>query len=61
MNVIRHWRLKSGLTQSEIAKTLKIDRSTIAKWEAGKSQPRFDKLPQLASILSCNINDLFEH
>lgn len=60
MNAIKKLRLKSGYTQSEISKILNISRSTIAKWETGESKPRAEKLPRLAKILSCSIDDLFK-
>lgn len=53
-------RQSKGLTQQNLADELKINRSTVAMWEAGESFPRADKLPQLARILGCTINDLFE-
>lgn len=53
-------RQSKGLTQQNLADELKINRSTVAMWEAGESFPRADKLPILARILGCTINDLFE-
>ena len=53
-------RQSKGLTQQNLADELKINRSTVAMWEAGESFPRADKLPQLARILGCTISDLFE-
>lgn len=53
-------RQSKGLTQQNLADELKINRSTVAMWEAGESFPRADKLPQLAHILGCTISDLFE-
>ena len=48
------------MTQQNLADELKINRSTVAMWEAGESFPRADKLPLLARILGCTISDLFE-
>lgn len=52
-------RKSKGLTQSYIATQLKIGRTTVAMWESGKSMPTADKLPELARILGCTIDDLF--
>ena len=52
-------RQSKGLTQQNLADELKINRSTVAMWEAGESFPRADKLPALARILDCTIDDLF--
>ncbi len=56
---IKELREKKKLKQEDIAKELNIDRSTVAKWETGESTPRTDKLPILAKILDCTVNDLF--
>ncbi|WP_442871465.1 helix-turn-helix domain-containing protein [Caproiciproducens sp.] len=38
---------------------LKTNQSTVAMWETGSSFPRSDRLPQLAKILGCHIDDLY--
>lgn len=57
---IKSLREEKGLTQEQLAQKLKLDRSTIAKWETGEAMPRTDKLPILAEILGCSISDLFK-
>lgn len=52
-------RKESHMTQEQLANALEIDRSTVAKWETGESMPRAEKLPQLAEILGCTVDDLF--
>ena len=39
---------------------LNVDRSTVSKWESGDALPRSDKLPELAQIFGCSIDDLFD-
>ena len=58
MNIVGARRSK-GMTQQELADLLKTTRSTVAMWESGESFPRADKLPQIARILGCTIDDLF--
>lgn len=58
MNIIQKIRSEKGITQEELAKKLAIDRSTIAKWETGKSLPRSNILIKLAQILGCTVDDL---
>lgn len=53
-------RKKADITQEQLAKKLKIDRSTVAKWETGESMPRADKLPRLAKILGCTVDELLK-
>lgn len=59
MKVIRKMRLARGLTQAKLAEALDVDTSTVTKWETGEAKPRADKLPLLAKILGCSIDELF--
>lgn len=59
MNNLKSLRDQAKLTQEDVAVKLNIDRSTIAKWETGEAMPRADKLPQLARVLGCTIDELF--
>lgn len=59
MNGIQKLRNKANLSQEELASLLSVDRSTIAKWETGSALPRADKLPNLAKILNCSIDEIF--
>ena len=60
MNNIQNLRVRKKLTQEQLAAILKIDRSTIAKWETGEAMPRADKLPEIAKALDCTIDELFK-
>ena len=60
MNCIKALREGKNLTQEELCKKIGVSQPAIAKWETGDSLPRADKLPQLAQILGCKIDDLFE-
>ena len=53
-------RKSVGLTQEQLADKLGVERTTVAKWETGEASPRADKLPKLAEVLGCRIDDLFE-
>lgn len=59
MNDIQARRNHLGITQEELAAIIRVDRSTIAKWETGKAFPRAELLPKLAQIFGCRIDDLF--
>jgi transcriptional regulator with XRE-family HTH domain len=56
---IKSKRTQTGHTQESVAKELNVDRSTVAKWESGEAMPRADKLPALAKLFGCSIDDLF--
>lgn len=60
VNNLTRWRELAKLTQEEVAKELGMERSGVAKWEAGVALPRADKLPILAKLYGCTIDELFE-
>ncbi len=55
---IKQLRKAAEIKQSELAAELGVDNSTIAKWETGAAKPRADKLPALAKILNCTVDQL---
>lgn len=59
MNVMRERRLRGAIpTQREVAKILGVKESTVSKWERGASKPRADKLPTIAKLYGCTIEEL---
>ena len=60
MNNIRTLRERRGLTQEQIASSLSISRTAVYKWESGDSLPSAKKLPQLAKLLHCTIDELLK-
>lgn len=56
---IKTVRESKNLTQQYIANELGISRTSVAMWESGEAMPRADKLPELARILGCTIDELF--
>lgn len=59
MRSIKELREAAGITQQELADSIGVDRSTVAKWESGAASPAFSKIPKLADGLKCEISDLF--
>lgn len=45
-------RLKSGLTQLQIAKSLNVSPGRIAQWECGVDRPNEERLAQLSKLMS---------
>lgn len=59
MNVMRERRLRGAIpTQREVAKILGVKESAVSKWERGLARPRADKLPILAKLYGCTIEEL---
>ena len=59
MNVMKEQRLRGAIpTQSEVAKALGVKGAAVSKWERGVSRPRADRLPALAKLYGCTIDDL---
>ena len=58
-NIIKKKRKDCGISQRELAEMVGVDRSTVAKWETGVAFPTATKLPQMAEILECSIDELF--
>lgn len=57
---IRECRKRIGLSQNELSKILNVDQTAVSMWETGKSMPQASKLPQIAKILGCTVDELFE-
>ena len=57
---LAYMRKRAKLKQFELADLLKVERSTIAKWESGAAYPRAAQLPELAAALHCTIDELYQ-
>lgn len=57
-NTLRTLRTSQGLTQEELAKRLKISRSTIGMYEKGAREPDFETLELIADFFNVDINYL---
>ncbi len=57
---LNYYIKKSGLPQKELAQKLGVKQSTISMWKNGSRTPRSDKLPLLATVLHCTVDDLFD-
>lgn len=48
---VRHARVESGMTQSEVAQRLGCPQSAVARFEAGRTVPRIDTVFRFASAV----------
>ena len=51
-------RKQQGLTQEELADSVKVSFQAVSKWENGNSLPDISVLPLLANVLHCSIDQL---
>ena len=58
MNRIQEYRKQKKWTQEELARRLGVERSAVAKWESGKSQPQAARLIALAEIFGCTVDEI---
>jgi DNA-binding XRE family transcriptional regulator len=55
---IAKYRKKAKLTQEQLAKAMKVERTTVSAWELGKANPPVSRLKLLAKKLNCTVLDL---
>ena len=55
---LKFFREKNSLTQKELSLMVGVEQNTISQWESGERLPRADKLPLLANILGCTVDEL---
>ncbi len=57
-NRIRECRIKSGLSQAELAKEIHIRPSTLCEYESGNIMPSMKVFVDIINKLHCTANDL---
>lgn len=57
---LRELRIKSVLTQNEIANKLGVSGQTILNWENGIYEPKINQLIQLADLFNVTVDYLIE-
>jgi transcriptional regulator with XRE-family HTH domain len=55
---LKSLRKKAELTQSQLSEKLGLNRATLASYEEGRAEPKFEILMKLASFLKVSIDDL---
>lgn len=51
-------RTSAGLSQAAVAEKLGISAASVCQWETGKNLPRADKLPEIAALYGCTVDQL---
>lgn len=57
---IRAYRRAHGLTQEQFGALLGVSAQAVSKWEREECHPDIIFLPELARVLGCAVDDLFE-
>ena len=53
-------RADRGLTETEVAKKIGINVSSLSRWRNGLATQSLKTLVKLAKLLDCNVSDFFE-
>ena len=51
-------RTNAGLSQAAVAEKMGISAASVCQWETGKNLPRADKLPEIAALYGCTVDEL---
>ena len=54
----RELRIRAGLSVAQVMAALKVSDAAVYMWETGVSKPSTKRLPQLAKLYNCTIDEL---
>ncbi len=57
---LRNARNEKGMTQKNLASKLGVTEQAVSKWERGGSYPDVAMLDQIANVLDCSLDYLFQ-
>ena len=53
-------RKSRNMTQTELADKMDVSFQAVSNWERGNSMPDISKLPQLAALFDCTVDELLD-
>lgn len=53
-------RIKAGLSVAEVMAALNVSDAAVYQWESGKNTPKGKRLPELAKLYGCTVDDLLK-
>ena len=56
---IKELREEAGYSQPELGRAMGVSKVTVYQWEKGDKTPMATRLPKLASLLNCTVDELF--
>ena len=57
---IRELMEQRGMQRVKLAAAMGVSPACVTKWVQGTALPSADKLPKLAELLGCSIDELFD-
>ncbi|QQK08280.1 helix-turn-helix transcriptional regulator [Miniphocaeibacter halophilus] len=57
---LKEYRLAKNMSQQELADLVNVRRETILRLEGGKYNPSLKLAMDIAKVLDCRVEDLFE-
>ena len=51
-------RIAAGLSVAQVVEALKVSDAAVYQWETGVTHPSSKRLPELAKLYSCTIDEL---
>lgn len=57
-DMLKYFRMREGLSQSELAKKLDVSASTISMYEVGNREPDFETEEKIADFFNTDLNTL---
>ncbi len=58
-SLIKQKRSAAKITQGEFAEMMHVTRNTIINWEANKSKPDYNYIPEICALLGIRLHELF--
>lgn len=55
---LKELRIKSGLSQTQLAKQLGVSQQSYARWESGKYTPTLDTIQKVSNYFNISIEEL---
>lgn len=56
---IKKYRELAGISKAELARIMGVDQAAVARWDRGDALPRAAKIPKLADLFGCTIDQLY--
>lgn len=54
----RSARLAAGLSVQQVVEKLNISKAAVYMWETGQQNPRVSRLPEIAALYGCTLDEL---